>query len=65
LGGVASIPWHVPETEKYLTGKQLTNETMAAAAKMALDGATPLAKNGYKVPLTQTLVRRALAKLSA
>jgi len=31
-------------------------------AQIALEGAKPLEKNAYKVPLTQTLVRRALAK---
>jgi CO/xanthine dehydrogenase FAD-binding subunit len=35
---------------------------MGQAAKLALEGAQPLEKNAYKVPLTQTLVRRALAK---
>jgi hypothetical protein len=31
-------------------------------AKIALSEAQPLDKNAYKVPLTQTLVRRALTK---
>jgi hypothetical protein len=35
---------------------------IAEAANIALEGASPLAQNGYKVPLTATLVRRALAK---
>jgi len=61
LGGVAPIPWRAPKAEAYLKGKKLTTETMNAAADLALDGAEPLAKNAYKVPLTKTLVRRALA----
>ena len=65
LGGVASIPWRVPEVEKNLVGKTLSEATLAAAAEQALEGAEPLAQNGYKVPLTQALVRRALAKLNA
>jgi len=65
LGGVASIPWRVEETEKFLTGKPLTQENIDKAATMALDGAAPLEMNAYKVPLTQALVRRALAKLNA
>jgi len=32
-------------------------------SKTALEGAEPLAKNKYKVPLTQTLVHRAMAKV--
>ena len=37
-------------------------EVLAETAKIALAGAKPLEKNAYKVPLAQTLVRRALAR---
>ncbi|HEX5890916.1 MAG TPA: xanthine dehydrogenase family protein subunit M [Pyrinomonadaceae bacterium] len=62
LGGVAPIPWRVPAAEKFLVGKELKPDVLAEAAKIALADAKPLEKNEYKVPLTQTLVRRALAK---
>ncbi len=62
LGGVAPIPWRVPAAEKYLVGKTLSKEVLAEGAKLALADAKPLEKNAYKVPLAQTLVRRALAK---
>src|SRR5215813_13486882 len=62
LGGVAPIPWRVPAAEKFLAGKNLKPEVLAEAAKIALADAKPLEKNAYKVPLAQTLVRRALAK---
>ena len=62
LGGVAPKPWRVPDAEKFVTGKTLTKEVLAEAGKIALAKAEPLEKNAYKVPLTQTLVRRALAK---
>ena len=62
LGGVAPIPWRVPAAEKFLVGKQLDKDVLTEAGKIALADAKPLAKNAYKVPLTQTLVRRALAK---
>jgi xanthine dehydrogenase YagS FAD-binding subunit len=64
LGGVAPIPWRVPQAEKFLVGKTLSSDVLAGAAKLALEGAKPLEKNAYKIPLTQTLVRRALAKVS-
>jgi xanthine dehydrogenase YagS FAD-binding subunit len=64
LGGVAPIPWRVPEAEKFLVGKELKPDVLAEAAKIALAEAKPLEKNAYKVPLTQTLVRRALAKVA-
>ncbi|HKS08281.1 MAG TPA: xanthine dehydrogenase family protein subunit M [Pyrinomonadaceae bacterium] len=62
LGGVAPIPWRVPAAEKFLVGKELKPDVLAEAAKLALAEAKPLEKNAYKVPLAQTLVRRALAK---
>jgi len=62
LGGVAPVPWRVPKAEEFLKGKALDAESLAGAARLALEGAEPLSKNAYKVPLTQTLVRRALAK---
>jgi len=64
LGGVASMPWRVTEVEKYLTGKKLTQDVIDKAAEMALDGSAPLEHNGYKVPLTQALIRRSLAKFA-
>jgi xanthine dehydrogenase YagS FAD-binding subunit len=62
LGGVAPVPWRVPKAEEFLKGKALDAESLAGAARLALEGAEPLSKNAYKIPLTQTLVRRALAK---
>ena len=63
LGGVAPIPWRVPKAEAALVGKTMNQELLVEVAKIALQGAQPLAKNAYKIPLTQTLVRRALAKV--
>ena len=63
LGGVAPVPWRVPKAEAALVGKSMSNEVLADVATIALQGAEPLAKNAYKVPLTQTLVRRALARV--
>lgn len=62
LGGVAPVPWRVPAAEKFLVGKELKPDVLAEAGKIALAEARPLEKNAYKVPLAQTLVRRALAK---
>jgi xanthine dehydrogenase YagS FAD-binding subunit len=63
LGGVAPIPWRVPNAEASLVGKKLDDDTIRVASEIALDGAKPLEHNGYKVPLTKALVRRALAGL--
>jgi len=60
LGGVAPIPWRLPEVEKMLTGQRLTGDLAAKAGDAAVAGARPLAKNGYKVPLTRNMVKRTL-----
>ncbi len=64
LGGVAPIPWHVPEAEKLLTGQRITPELAARAGEAAVSGATPLAKNAYKIPLTKAVVRRTVLELA-
>jgi xanthine dehydrogenase YagS FAD-binding subunit len=60
LCGVAPIPWRSAAAERAITGKRLTAETAAAAGEAAAEGAAPLSMNGYKVPLTKTVVKRAL-----
>jgi xanthine dehydrogenase YagS FAD-binding subunit len=62
LGGVAPIPWRVPKAEASLIGKAINDDVLRNAAKLALVDAKPLEKNAYKIPLTKTLIRRALAK---
>jgi xanthine dehydrogenase YagS FAD-binding subunit len=64
LGGVAPIPWRVPEAEKLLTGQRITAELAAKAGEVAIAGAKPLRKNAYKLPLTKTVVRRTVEELA-
>jgi len=65
LGGVAPIPWRLPEVERMLAGQRITENLAVSVAEKALEGAKPLARNGYKVPLTKGVVRRTLAELAA
>jgi xanthine dehydrogenase YagS FAD-binding subunit len=64
LGGVAPIPWRLPEVEKLLAGQRITPALAAKAGEAAVAGARPLAKNGYKVPLTRAMVARTLTDIS-
>jgi xanthine dehydrogenase YagS FAD-binding subunit len=64
LGGVAPIPWRVPEAERLLAGQRITPELTAKVAEAAIAGATPLPKNKYKVPLTRETVQRAIQSLA-
>ena len=65
LGGVAPIPWPVPNVEAMLAGKRITPELAAQAGQAAVEGARPLAKNKYKIPLTAAIVKRTLASLGS
>lgn len=64
LGGVAPTPWPLPKVEALLTGQRITPELAAQAGEVALEGANPLAKNAYKVPLTKAVVRRTILELA-
>ena len=65
LGAVAPAPRRASGVEARLEGRRLDEATAAAAVEAALAGATPLAKNGYKLQLIRTLVRRALMAAAA
>jgi xanthine dehydrogenase YagS FAD-binding subunit len=64
LGAVAPVPYMVEEANKFLEGKPLNDDTASKAADIILKDAKPLAQNGYKVPLAQTLIRRTLLALN-
>jgi xanthine dehydrogenase YagS FAD-binding subunit len=65
LGGVAPVPWALPDVEAMLVGKTITESIAAEAGKLAVAGARPLAKNGYKVPLADALVKRTILETAA
>ena len=58
--GVAPIPWRSASAEKAITGKQVSVAAATMAGEAAAEGAMPLSMNGYKVPLTTTVVKRAI-----
>ncbi|MGH9797792.1 MAG: FAD binding domain-containing protein [Candidatus Polarisedimenticolia bacterium] len=64
LGGVAPVPWRAGGAEKLLTGAAIDAAIAGRAADAALEGASPMAHNGYKIPLAKALVRRALLGLA-
>jgi xanthine dehydrogenase YagS FAD-binding subunit len=64
LGGVAPVPWRLPAVEQLLAGQRITPELAAKAGETAVEGARPLQKNRYKVPMTQALVARAIQEVA-
>ena len=65
MGGVAPIPWRVPEAEQLLLGQRLTPELARQASRRAVSGAAPLAKNGYKVQMASTVIERTIMSLAS
>ncbi|GAB3882818.1 hypothetical protein GCM10029964_041160 [Kibdelosporangium lantanae] len=62
VGGVGTKPWRLPKVEAGLRGAP-TEQSFTAAARLAVEGARPLAHNGFKVTLVQRTIVRALMGL--
>lgn len=60
VGGVAARPMRLVEVEDAIRGRARNEETGRMAAEVSTRGAVPLRHNGYKVPLMQNLVKRAI-----
>jgi xanthine dehydrogenase YagS FAD-binding subunit len=65
IGYVAPIPWRSAEAERALAGKSISEDTAKAAAEAALQNATPLSHNAYKVQLAKVAVKRAILKAAS
>ena len=60
LGAAAPVPYRARAAEKALIGRRIDESAAEVAARAALEGATPLAQNAYKVQIFQTIVRRTI-----
>ena len=60
VGAVAARPLRLARVEAAIAGKPRTEETAQMAGEMAIEGATALRYNGYKIPLMRNLVKRAI-----
>jgi xanthine dehydrogenase YagS FAD-binding subunit len=60
VNAVAAHPMRLRNVEAALAGKTQSEETASMAGDMAVQGAQPLAHNGYKIPLMRNLVKRAI-----
>jgi xanthine dehydrogenase YagS FAD-binding subunit len=63
VGGVGTKPWNLPKLREALAGQPLTEQTFAAAARLAVDDANPLRHNAFKIDLLQRTIVRALWNL--
>ena len=60
VGAVSATPKRLPAVEQAIIGKPRDEQTADMAGKLAVEGATTLRYNGYKVPLMRNLVKRAI-----
>jgi xanthine dehydrogenase YagS FAD-binding subunit len=60
VNAVAAHPMRLTTVEDAVAGKPRNEETAAMAGALAVEGARPLAHNGYKIPLVRNLVKRAI-----
>ena len=62
-GGVAHYPWRLHQSESTLLGRAIDDEAaFAVAGDLAVEGAMPMAHNGFKVELLRRAVVRALQR---
>jgi len=59
-GAVQCTPRRVTSAERLVRGQARNEQVAEAAGTAAVQGAEPLAFNGYKIPLMQNLVKRAI-----
>jgi xanthine dehydrogenase YagS FAD-binding subunit len=62
FGAASSVPLRRTAAEQVLQGKKVNDKWIEQAAEAALEGATPLAKNAYKVPLFKAVTKRTIEK---
>jgi xanthine dehydrogenase YagS FAD-binding subunit len=59
-GAVECVPRRLKSVEQAVIGQPKSEETATIAGRIASQGASPVQYNGYKVPLMENLVRRAV-----
>jgi xanthine dehydrogenase YagS FAD-binding subunit len=63
-GGVATVPWRLPEVENLLVNRPATADTFTAAASAAAADARPLSHNAFKPHLLRRAIARALTDIT-
>ncbi len=60
LGAAAPVPWRIQKAETVLKNKAVTVKVAKEAARVALNDATPLSGNAYKVTVFKTMIYRTI-----
>ena len=62
MGGVAHKPWRLTAVEKFLAGKNISQQLFTEAGAIAMEGAKTYQHNEFKVKLGKAAVAEALSK---
>lgn len=62
LGAASPVPLRMEDAEAILVDGGISENSAKAAAEACMEKATPLEKNGYKVPMFKAIVKRAILK---
>jgi xanthine dehydrogenase YagS FAD-binding subunit len=62
LGAAAPRPYRAKAAEAQLNNTVINQDTARKAAQQAITGATPLANNGYKIPIFEAIIRRTILR---
>ena len=60
VNSVSCIPYRVPAAEDAVKGQTISQDVATVAGQVSTNGASPLKYNGFKIPLMQNLVMRAV-----
>jgi len=60
LGGVSPVPYRATDAEDSLNGNTINEQLAETVGDNAVKGAFALSGNGYLIPITKTLVKRAV-----
>lgn len=63
-GGVATVPWRLPEVENLLSGRPANAAVFDEAAAAAASDAQPLSNNGFKPHMLRRAIARALTDIT-
>ena len=64
LGAAAPVPYRSVQAQEAMEKNEINEANASAAAKAAMSVARPLSKNGYKVPLFESIIRQAILEVA-
>jgi len=64
LGGVSPAPWRAVKAEDRLVGASISKKLAENVAQAAIEGATPLHMNAYKLDIVKALIKHAILELA-